>query len=479
MKLMDDVKVYQKSTLGILFHMGSVAFSLILIPLLTLPMLVILSIALLPFVMIWDYFYQKTFRYELNEQGVMVKSGIIGKSQNLYLFTQIQDVNETQSFVQRIFDLKDIRISTLTSQSQAGGSISALTSEDATNLRGEILERMKRPNANSIEGKTSLQLKTAPKIKIPEKDYFPSEKLYRPYIWVIGGVIALFGIFSFISIAFAFMGFIIILSALFFLLLQYLYCRYTTIKLTEDGLLIKTGFLSKLTTLIPLEKIQDIYFNKGPFDRLLGTTSLKAISGETSIYAQNEKYQPPTGVRGLDLKDAIELREILLKNLLGKLPEEDEILGDRSEHPLDNSSPMVWSIAKFLVFLPILIFGVLAFLASPSNPLVILALSATIALLVLIFVMNYLFFNSISYSFTKTAFVIQRGVIFIDTVTIPVKNIQDVYVNQGLLDRVFGLYSVEMSTISLESKKFLKFSSFTEQNANNLRNLISKIISKK
>jgi membrane protein YdbS with pleckstrin-like domain len=260
--------------------------------------------------------------------------------------------------------------------------------------------------------------------------------------------------------------------------MQYIYCKYTTIKLTEDGLLIKTGWLNKLTTLMPLEKIQDLYFQKGPFDRLLGTATLKAVSGETAI-AGNQKNMPPNAIRGLDLLDAIELRGILLKTLLGKLPEDEEIMGDRSNYPLSGSSPIAWTVPRVLFFIPIFLFSLFMMVADANSPIGYILLAASIVILALIVVLSFEFFKTISYAFTKTAFVIQRGVIQIDTVTIPVKNIQDVYVNQGLIDRLFGLYSVEMSTISMESKTYLKFSSFSQQDANNLRNLISKIISKK
>jgi len=60
-------------------------------------------------------------------------------------------------------------------------------------------------------------------------------------------------------------------------------------------------------------------------------------------------------------------------------------------------------------------------------------------------------FNRYFYDLTKDFLVIKEGVFTYGETTLPYSRIQDVYVDQDLLDQVFGLYDLHVATASGQS----------------------------
>ena len=56
------------------------------------------------------YLNLKAQRYELKDDGVFIKSGIIAKSRGTLLYSQIQDVQEYQGLIARTFGVTNLTI---------------------------------------------------------------------------------------------------------------------------------------------------------------------------------------------------------------------------------------------------------------------------------------------------------------------------------------------------------------------------------
>ena len=76
------------------------------------------------------------------------------------------------------------------------------------------------------------------------------------------------------------------------------------------------------------------------------------------------------------------------------------------------------------------------------------------------------------YNFTDTLLVIRKGVFTKQEITVPFERIQDVYIDQDLLDLLFGLYDVHISTAPATSGFRAHIDGFEKKDAEQLRTLI-------
>jgi len=87
------------------------------------------------------------------------------------------------------------------------------------------------------------------------------------------------------------------------------------------------------------------------------------------------------------------------------------------------------------------------------------------------------------YDLTPDYIVIKKGPITPQEITIPYERIQDVYVDQDLLDRIFGLYDVHLSSATISSGMAAHIDGVEKPAADGLRAMllqtVSECISKK
>lgn len=103
--------------------------------------------------------------------------------------------------------------------------------------------------------------------------------------------------------------------------------------------------------------------------------------------------------------------------------------------------------------------------------------------LLLIIIWQYVYqlwyFAVYYYDITENFLVIRKHPITPQEITIPWERIQDVYVDQDLWDRVFGLYDVHLSTATIESGIQAHIDGVEKQAADGLRDeLLTKVKSK-
>lgn len=101
----------------------------------------------------------------------------------------------------------------------------------------------------------------------------------------------------------------------------------------------------------------------------------------------------------------------------------------------------------------------------------------------LVVVLTYLYqqwyYNVYFYDLTSDFIVIKKGPITPHEITIPYERIQDVYVDQDILDRIFGLYDVHLSSATISSGLAAHIDGLEKQAADGLRGVLLETVSKR
>ena len=144
---------------------------------------------------------------------------------------------------------------------------------------------------------------------------------------------------------------------------------------------------------------------------------------------------------------------------------------------------MVSTISWIMTVVVLYFFGALASntYEAPDfmNPLTI----GIIALSFLIFLIVYLYqkwyYAVYFYDLTPDYIVIKKGPITPQEITIPYERIQDVYVDQDLLDRIFRLYDVHLSSATISSGIQAHIDGVEKEAADGLRAELLKTVSER
>lgn len=89
------------------------------------------------------------------------------------------------------------------------------------------------------------------------------------------------------------------------------------------------------------------------------------------------------------------------------------------------------------------------------------------------------YFAKYFYDLTPDYVIIKKGVITPREINVPYERIQDVYVDQDIFDRLFGLYDVHISSATYASGWFAHIDGVEKAAADGLRQLILETVSKK
>lgn len=132
----------------------------------------------------------------------------------------------------------------------------------------------------------------------------------------------------------------------------------------------------------------------------------------------------------------------------------------REQFPLSVKKVLKKTVASTLVWaiLFLIIWGVLAFASSSSTEAGSWFGIATVGILgflffiiLIVYLYQRWYYAVYFYDLTPDYIVIKKGPITPREITIPYERVQDVYVDQDLLDRIFGLYDVHLSSATISS----------------------------
>ncbi len=130
---------------------------------------------------------------------------------------------------------------------------------------------------------------------------------------------------------------------------------------------------------------------------------------------------------------------------------------------------VVWLLMVYAITWVALIFGTGEF----AFPLTTLGFVAVVPIII---VLDYLYqrwyFAAYFYDLNPDYLVIRKGTITSQEITVPYERFQDVYVDQDILDRIFGLYDVHIASASISSGIEAHIDGLGTQAAEQLRMLL-------
>jgi membrane protein YdbS with pleckstrin-like domain len=162
----------------------------------------------------------------------------------------------------------------------------------------------------------------------------------------------------------------------------------------------------------------------------------------------------------------------------------------REQFPLSTKKVLKKTIAGtiawiiiLLILLSIVFTVFIAFAGNTERGYVLIAGFVLLVLLVMIITLTYLYqwwyYKEYYYDLTANYVVIKKNPITPKEITIPYERIQDVYVDQDLLDRIFGLYDVHLSSATISSGMEAHIDGVEKAAADGLRSLLLQMVSQK
>jgi membrane protein YdbS with pleckstrin-like domain len=158
----------------------------------------------------------------------------------------------------------------------------------------------------------------------------------------------------------------------------------------------------------------------------------------------------------------------------------------REAYPLENIKPLKKTISSSWIFTLIIVW-----LSSPvlvrlfifpevvSYWIMTFYIGIIFIFVIVKYVYEVFYMKSYFYDLVDDYLIIRKGVFSKNEITLPVNRIQDVYVDQDIFDRIFGLYDVHVSSATIISAHLSHIDGVNKENAQALKNLIiSKIHSK-
>jgi uncharacterized membrane protein YdbT with pleckstrin-like domain len=110
---------------------------------------------LFPFYLVPMYFRFRTLRYEIDEEGITMRWGILFRREVSLTFARIQDIHLTSNFVERWLGLGRIQVQTASGSAKAEMTVEGVRQYEA--LRNFLYERMRGArDAGSTDERSAL-----------------------------------------------------------------------------------------------------------------------------------------------------------------------------------------------------------------------------------------------------------------------------------------------------------------------------------
>jgi membrane protein YdbS with pleckstrin-like domain len=160
----------------------------------------------------------------------------------------------------------------------------------------------------------------------------------------------------------------------------------------------------------------------------------------------------------------------------------------RELYPLEKIKPLKKSIGQMFIYAIVLvfiyIFSMFWLSSTKSNKGIFGLISAFVFVLILVivciltYVYQVFYMKYYFYDMQGKNLVIAKGVFSRNEITLPINRIQDVYVDQDILDRIFGLYDVHVSSATMASGFLSHIDGVNKENSEKLKELLLQAIRK-
>ena len=155
------------------------------------------------------------------------------------------------------------------------------------------------------------------------------------------------------------------------------------------------------------------------------------------------------------------------------------------KYPLESRKPLKKTIAGiFRYFLIIIFIGIIVFinlyerykgnfdLQMISSWIFYAFIGIFILLIVLKYTYEVFYMKYYFYDLVGKNLMIKKGVFSRNEITLPINRLQDVYVDQDILDRIFGLYDVHVSSATIISGNLSHIDGLNKESAQAIKSLI-------
>jgi uncharacterized membrane protein YdbT with pleckstrin-like domain len=425
--------------------------------------------------------------YRLRGDGVLVRTGYFIPKESIFLYRNIQDVEDQQTLMDRLFGTHTLLIKTMTSSSAIAARLKYISPEDAENSRRRILENCKGSAKEAAEASPShdpSHSRTRPAeppmmdaLRSPYGNMFYKRAHY--YVaFVSAAWLALAAASAIVLLllpaAYWGMGFAALAAGtgLVALLAAATYAGAAissmsfTYALEREFAQIQIRFVSTTKRQILYRKIQDIERNVSLTDSFAGLADVALETGAKEVLQDRNRGEYASSstvanevVPALSYADAEKVRDVVARQM-------EVSLAGLEDDPLFKAAPLsAWKPLKktlsWAVYSAVLIgaLGLAAFAYGYYSAGGSLALGLWYALyakaaasaasfaacgLKYLYELEYL--KRYRYDANADVLVIRKGVFGWRELTIPFSKIQDVYVDRDLLDIAFGLWDVHVST---------------------------------
>lgn len=158
----------------------------------------------------------------------------------------------------------------------------------------------------------------------------------------------------------------------------------------------------------------------------------------------------------------------------------------REKYPLSPKKITKKSIGGLIgwgiLFVPLTIALLIWFITSAETWVLLLTVGSFLIYTLLVGINIWyqkVYFDTYFYDLTDHFIVIRKGVIIPQEINIPYERVQDVYVDQDIFDRIFGIYDVHLSTATISSGMAAHIDGVEKAAADGLREHLLKTISTK
>jgi len=501
-------EIFRPSLRALVAHSFSFVFALLVLLIYTglIPLIItsvagllagaILFIIALAGFVILDYLMLKNTWAQVREEGIFIGRGIIAKSRSMLLYSQIQDVKENESFIDMLIGTKSITVETMSNLSATAGSIPALSRKDADALRSAVLARILGKGRGGDAKAQGVGVQDAARM-VPNPFKLQIGKIISAQFVIIAALAAVsfmacaavvvflglnIGILApvlaaFVAIAVLLLGIVMFGSLMTGILYSY--------SVGEETIMIEYGLFSKTRVQIPLSKVQQLTISQGAIERYAGIAHFIIDTGAMPTVAGSSKSPVVLNSIPLLLKDdAVKLRAFILKSAGYVFEEEQPALV--GEGPLDSSSVIkrtAGSAFSFALLGAIALALIFFFAPKGTSSALYIALALGTVVIAVIVVLQHVYNNyylkNYYYNMAKDLLVVRTGVLGRHETVLPIDKIQNVFIDQDLFDRIFGLWDIHTSTAGFRAGMHVHIDGLNSANAAVMRGILLKAVSSK
>ncbi len=434
-------------------------------------------IFILPLPLIYSYLWVRATEYEAREDGVFKKTGIIMKSQSMFLYKQIQDVEEHQNILDRILGFKRLRVVTMSGSSNLGGDITGLEIKEADRLKDLIIRNINR-DVSAAKTKEKMVEKAA-EISISPYKMHPEKAMIAaaiPVMLSVAIIAVVAGVISWSAPLF-FIALLIGLSfAAFIAVASFVGVRFLSYEIGDEWIRTRYDFLITSVANYRYDRIQNVTISVPWGYRLMGMAIVYIETGENRMVPQtrgdraaNIKYNY---IPAMMLDDAYRLKDLLLDRM--NVETKGQVVNLRAKYPLESMEILKGSVSSSII---LILLAILAIVFVPKAPVVTIAAAVAI-IMALAIVYAFYYFKDYRYATTQSMLTIRKGVLGYSEVFIPYNRVQNIFLDMDILDRVLGLRDLHLATMGFSSGGKAHIDGLSETNSQKLKEEITNLTQK-